>query len=155
MLRTALAALFLAAALSSAMAAEPTISVTDAWARATPQGAKTGAAYVTITNKGDADTLLGASTLVAGEAQLHTTTTDNGVMKMRPLKSLGLKPGASVALKPGGMHIMLMDLKQPLQEGESFPLALDFQKAGRIETVVKVQKIGAMTGTSMQGMDMK
>jgi periplasmic copper chaperone A len=158
MIRPILAALVLAAAFAaSAMAADSTVAVTNSWARATPPGAKTAAAYVTLTNKGAApDQLLSASTPVAGEAMLHITINDHGVMKMRPIKSIDLKPGKSVTFKPGGMHIMLMDLKQPLKEGDSFPLALTFAKAGRIETVVKVAKAGAMSGGSdMQGMDMK
>lgn len=149
--------LLLAAWATAAWAAEPPIAITNAWARATPAGAKTGAAYVTVTNKGDApDKLLGASTPVAGETQLHTTLNENGVMKMRPLKSIDLKPGASVTLKPGGMHLMLMELRQPLKAGDSFPLALDFEKAGKVETVVKVEKAGSMGDMgSMPGMDMK
>lgn len=156
MIRIVFAALLFAAAIGSAAAADSTVAVTDAWARATPEGAKTGAAYVTLANHGDAaDKLLGFSTPVAGMAQLHTTINDNGVMKMRPLKELDLKPGGSVTLKPGGMHVMLMELKQPLKEGDRFPLALTFEKAGRIETVVTVRKAGAMSDMSMPGMDMK
>ena len=157
-----LAAAF-AASLALGAAAEPSsIAVTDAWARATPPGAKTGAAYVTVTNKGtEADKLLSAATPVAGEAQLHTTLTENGVMKMRPVSAIDLKPGASVTLKPGGMHLMLMDMKQPLKEGESFPLSLTFEKAGTVEANVTVRKVGAMSGMSgmdrgdMPGMNMK
>jgi len=96
---------------------------------------------------------------VAGEAQLHTTITDNGVMKMRPVSAIDLKPGASVTLKPGGMHVMLMDLKQPLKNGDSFPIALTFEKAGKVNATVKVQKAGAMSGGmdmgDMPGMNMK
>ncbi len=65
-------------------------------------------------------------------------------MKMRPVAGLDLKPGASLTLKPGGYHLMLMELKQPLKEGDHFPLVLDFAKAGRVETEVKVEKAGAM-----------
>lgn len=154
MIRILFAAFLTAALATAAAAADPTIAVTNAWARATPEGAKTGAVYVTLTNKGAVpDKLLSATTPVAGMAQLHITITDNGVMKMRPVAALDLKPGASVTLKPGGMHLMLMDLKQPLKEGDKFPVALDFEKAGRLETIVKVTKAGAMS--SMQGMDMK
>ena len=155
-----LAAAFASAIALGAVAAEPSaIVVTDAWARATPPGAKTGAAYVTVTNKGtEPDKLLSASTPVAGEAQLHTTITENGVMKMRPVSAVDLKPGASVTLKPGGMHLMLMDMKQPLKEGARFPLSLTFAKAGIVEADVKVRKVGAMTGmdtSDMPGMNMK
>ena len=134
--------------------------MTDAWARATPPGAKTGAAYVTVTNTGkEADRLLSVSTPVAGMAQLHTTINDNGVLKMRPIAAIDVKPGASVTLKPGGYHLMLMQLTQPLKQGETFPLVLTFAKAGKVETEVKVQKAGAMSDmgsmTDMPGMNTK
>jgi hypothetical protein len=153
MTRIFLIAVTLAAALTTAAQAQSSgIVISDAWARATPPGAKTGAAYVTVTNKGkEADKLLSAATPVAGKAQLHTTITDNGVMKMRPVSAIDLKPGASVTLKPGGMHLMLMNLKQPLKDGDSFPIAFTFEKAGKIDVTVKVQKAGAMSGGMNMG----
>jgi periplasmic copper chaperone A len=161
MFRTILVAAMLAAGFAFGAAAQQspsTIAVTNVWARATPPGAKTGAVYVTVKNSGKAaDKLVSISTPVAGEAQLHTTTTEKGVMKMRPLTAIDVKPGASVTLKPGGMHVMLMDLKQPLKEGTSFPVVLDFEKAGRVETMAKVQKVGAsaMETDNKPGMNMK
>ncbi|HEX6842202.1 MAG TPA: copper chaperone PCu(A)C [Stellaceae bacterium] len=121
------------------------IAVTDVWARATPGGAKTGAVYLTLVNHGvEGDRLLGVATPVAAEAQLHTETTENGIMKMRRLTEVEVKPGAATVLKPGASHVMLVGLKQPLKEGESFPLMLDFAKAGKEEVQVKVAKVGAM-----------
>jgi copper(I)-binding protein len=132
--------------------AKPSIAVTDAWARAMPPGAKTGAAYVTLANKGSADDkLVSVSTPVAAEAQLHTTINDNGVMKMRPVSAIDVKPGATVTLKPGGLHLMLMGVKQPLTEGQSFPMTLTFAKAGKVETTVAVKKVGAMGTMEMHG----
>jgi periplasmic copper chaperone A len=155
MMRMILAAAFAVAFAVQALAQQSPISVTNAWARATPPGAKTGAAYVTVTNSGTApDRLLSVSTPAAGVAQLHTTINDNGVMKMRPVAGLDLKPGASLTLKPGGYHLMLMELKQPLKEGDHFSLVLDFAKAGRVETEVKVEKAGAMGDMGNMG-DMK
>jgi periplasmic copper chaperone A len=137
----------------SATAQQSGITVSDAWARAMPPGAKAGAAYVTVTNNGTApDRLVGASTPVAGKAQLHTMTDDNGVMKMRPVDAIELKPGASVTLKPGGYHVMLFDVKQPLSAGQSFPLTLTFEKAGPVETKVTVAKAGAMAPSAMGDM---
>ncbi len=137
---------------AAAQGTKPAIEVTDAWARAMPPGARTGAVYVTLANKGTSDDqLVGASTPVAAKAQLHTTITDNGVMKMRPLAKLDVKPGASVTFKPGGMHVMLLGVSKRLAEGQSFPLTLDFAKAGKIETTVRVEKVGAMTGMEMGG----
>jgi periplasmic copper chaperone A len=132
-----------------------TIDVSHAWARAMPAGAKTGAAYLTIKNSGkEGDRLVGVSSPVAGMAQLHTEINDNGVMKMRPLSGIDLKPGSTTVLKPGGMHIMLMDLKQPLKQGQSFPLTLDFAKSGKKEVQVSVAKPGA-PGGEMGRMDMQ
>jgi len=160
MRRIVLAVAFLAAFAPPVLAQQSSIAVTDAWARATPPGAKTGAAYVTVTNKGtETDKLLSVSTPVAGMAQLHTTINDNGVMKMRPVKSIDVKPGKPLTLKPGGYHLMLMDLKQPLKQGDTFPITLTFAKAGEIHTEVKVQKVGAMgdmgSMQDMPGMNMK
>lgn len=155
MLMLAVAALaFIAPAV--AQTASAPIVVSDAWARATPNGAKTGAAYVTVANHGaGADRLVSVSTPVADMAQLHTMINDNGVMKMRPVAGIEVKPGAQIALKPGGYHVMLMGLKQPLAEGQSFPLTLTFEKAGAVETTVKIAKAGAMSGGDMGGMNMK
>jgi hypothetical protein len=152
-----LAAAFAVALAAPALAQSPAIAVSHVWARATPPGAQAGVVYFTVTNRGAAaDQLLAASTPVAGKAQLHTTITDNGVMKMRPIKDIDVKPGATVTLKPGGMHLMLTELKGPLKQGQSFPLSLTFAKAGRLDTTVTVEKIGAMGGMQdMPGMNMK
>jgi periplasmic copper chaperone A len=121
------------------------ITVADAWARATPGGAKTAVVYLTLVNHGpEADRLISLATPVADQAQLHVESLENGVMKMRPLAELDVKPGATAVLKPGASHVMLVGLKQPLKEGETFPLALDFARAGRQQVQVKVAKIGAM-----------
>jgi periplasmic copper chaperone A len=151
MLRRSILVLALFAGLAGTAAAQTSsIEIKEAWARATPQGAQTGAAYVTMLNKGAAgDRLVSVSTPVAGEAQLHNTVDDNGVMKMRPVAGLDLKPGDTVALKPGGYHIMLMKLKGPLTEGQSFPLTLTFEKAGPVVATVTIAKAGAMTGMDM------
>jgi periplasmic copper chaperone A len=144
-----LVALILAVGLVPAASAETPaasgIAVTDAWARATPGGARTGAVYLTLVNHdADGNRLVGVATPVADEAQLHVESVENGIMKMRPLAGVEVKPGATTVLKPGASHIMLMGLKQPLKEGESFPLTLDFAKGGKREVQVKVAKIGAM-----------
>jgi hypothetical protein len=144
-----LVALIVAAGLIWTASAEtPTssgIAVADAWARATPGGAKTGAVYLTLVNHGaKGDKLVGVATPVADQAQLHVESVENGIMKMRPLAEVEVKPGATTVLKPGASHVMLVGLKQPLKEGESFPLTLDFAKAGKQEVQVEVAKVGAM-----------
>jgi hypothetical protein len=130
-------------AVASAALAQPAqLEVKDAWAGATPGKAENGVAYVTITSP-TADRLVSASTPVAKQAELHTMSMQGMVMKMRPIAGLDIPAGQPVSLKPGGEHIMLMGLKQPLRERESFPLTLDFEKAGPRTVTVTVEKVGA------------
>ncbi len=120
------------------------ITVQSIWARATPPGAKTAAVYLTLANNGTTDDkLVAASTPIAGMAGLHTEIMDNGVMKMRPLKSVDVKPGGTATLKPGGRHIMLMGLKQALKQGDHFPITLTFEHAPPLTVQVEVAKVGA------------
>ena len=130
------------AALAQTDAPEGQIQVKDAWARATPGKAENGAAYLTIVSPA-ADRLTEVSTPVANKAELHNMTTEGGVMKMRSLSALDVTPGEPATLKPGGTHIMLMGLNRPLTAGETFPLTLSFEKAGKREVAVAVEKVGA------------
>ena len=118
------------------------VAVTQAWARATPGKSTIGAAYATLTASAG-DRLIAAATPVAGAAQLHQHTMENGVMKMRQVDAVPLPAGQAVTLSPGGYHIMLMDLKAPLVAGQSFPMTLTFEKAGTVETSVMVGGVGA------------
>jgi hypothetical protein len=128
----------------SAMAQTGQPKIENAWARATPGKAENGAAYLTIVSPVP-DKLTGVSTPDAKAAELHEMTMEGGVMKMRPLANgVDLPAGKPVTLKPGGMHIMLMGLKQPLKKGESFPMTLTFEKAGTREVQVAVEGPGAM-----------
>ena len=130
------------------------LQVTNAWARATPGGAQTAATYVTILSP-TGDRLTAAATPAAQKAELHSMTMDGNVMKMRDIDGIDLPAGQAVTLKPGGYHIMLTGLAQPLTAGETFPLTLTFDKAGTREVTVTVQKVGSMgPGTAMPGMDM-
>jgi copper(I)-binding protein len=135
----ALGAALLASLAGIAQAQTPTISVENAWARPTVPAVKTGAVYVTILDHGAPDRLVAVSTPVAGEAQLHETIKDGSVMKMRPVDGLAIPRDQPVAFAPGGYHIMLTNLKQPLTAGAHFPLSLKFQNAGTVETMVTVQ----------------
>ena len=130
-------------ATASAALAQPTqLELDNAWARATPGKAENGAAYVTITSP-TADRLVSASTPAAKKAELHTMSMQGMVMKMRPISGLDIPADQPVSLKPGGEHIMLTGLNQPLREGQSFPLSLDFEKAGPCTVTVTVEKAGA------------
>jgi copper(I)-binding protein len=145
---TFILALFLALILGGQSRAQTpgatTVAVEQPWARATPAGAKTGAAYATLINNGSsADSLLGATTPIAEKVQFHKETEDNGISRMRELRTVGLGPQQKVVFKPGDMHIMLVGLKQPLKQGETFPLTLNFEKAGKIDVKVSVAGVGA------------
>jgi periplasmic copper chaperone A len=133
--------------------------VTQAWSRATPKGAKTGAGYLTIENKGSTpDRLIGGSADVAGKVEIHEMAMSNGVMKMRPLeKGVVIEPGKTVKLAPGGYHVMLMDLKSPLKQGEKLPITLEFEKAGKVTVSFDVEGVGAQgpDGASDGKTDMK
>ena len=137
----------------AAMAQAGQIDVKDAWARATPGKAENGAAYLTIVSP-TADRLVSVSSPAAKKAGLHTMTMDGGVMKMRPLVGVDVPANEPVTLKPGGMHIMLQGLNEPLQAGKSFLLTLTFEKAGQREVEVAVEKPGAMGPEGHAGMQM-
>jgi copper(I)-binding protein len=135
---------------SASMADSSNITIQRAWARATPNGATVGVVYMTLVNKGMADDrLLSAMTPIAQKVQFHSATNENGVMQMRELSSITIHPGSLVSLKPGAMHMMMIGLKQALKEGQTFPLALDFEKAGQIDVTVLIESIGAMTPNGM------
>jgi copper(I)-binding protein len=121
------------------------IVITQAWARATPGGAKIGGGYLTIENKGSApDRLIGGSADIAGKVEVHEMAMKNGVMTMRPLDNgLTIEPGKTVKLAPGGYHLMMFDLKSPLKQGDKLPLTLDFEKAGKVKLSLDVEGVGA------------
>ena len=129
-------------AASTALAQPSQLEVNNAWAGATPGKSENGAAYVTI-HSPTADRLVSAASPAAKKAELHTMSMQGMVMKMRPLAGLDIPAGQPVALKPGGEHIMLLGLHQPLREGQSFPLTLNFEKAGSRTVTVTVEKAGA------------
>jgi periplasmic copper chaperone A len=137
-------AYFLAPALAQEVKAGDLV-ITQAWSRATPGGAKVAGGYLTIQNKGSAaDRLIGGAADVADKVQVHEMATTNGVMTMRPLdKGLSIEPGKTVKLAPGGYHLMLLDLKSPLKQGDKVPVTLEFEKAGKVKLSLDVQGVGA------------
>jgi copper(I)-binding protein len=132
---------------SAAVAQTNQLEVNNAWARATPGKAENGAAYVTIASP-TADRLVSVSTPVANKAELHTMEMKGMVMEMRPVAGVDIPGGRPVSLKPGGEHIMLLGLNQPLREGQTFPLTLNFEKAGPRAVTVTVEKPGAAGPTA-------
>jgi len=116
------------------------LSIGHPYARSTPPGAKAGGAYLSIDNKGKAaDSLLSASSPRAGSVELHTMSMDGNVMRMRQIPAIEVAPGAGVKLAPGGLHIMLQELKQPLKKGEKFPMTLVFERAGEVKVDIVVE----------------
>jgi copper(I)-binding protein len=120
------------------------LTVTGPWTRATPRGAKVAGGYMKITNAGNApDRLLGGTGALVGRVEVHEMSITDGIMRMRPLMNgLEIKPGESVELSPGGYHLMLMDLKQQLREGDTLSATLRFEKAGTVEVNFRVGGIG-------------
>lgn len=147
-LPTALAAILVCAA-TGALAhgyKSGTVEIDHPWSRATAPGAPNGAAYFVLTNLGkDDDRLTAASSPVAEKVELHTHIADNGVMKMRPVNAIEVSPGSPTTLAPGGLHVMLLGLKQPLVKGKAFPLTLVFEKGGPVTVQVEVQGPGETT----------
>jgi len=146
--RFPLAAAALALSCGTALAQDYTagpLKIEQPWTRATPAGAKVAGGYVALTNTGSAaDRLLGGSSEIAGKVEIHEMSMNNGVMTMRGLpEGVELKPGAKVEMKPGGYHIMFMDLKRQLKEGEKVKGTLTFEKAGAVPVEFSVQSVGA------------
>jgi hypothetical protein len=131
--------------------------ISQPWARATPGGAKTGGGFLTIENKGSTpDKLVGVSADVAGKVEVHEMAMDGGVMKMRPVEGgLTIDPGKTVKLAPGGLHLMMMDLKSPLKQGDKLPVTLQFEKAGKVAVTLDVQAIGTPGPSGNMGGGMK
>ncbi len=121
------------------------IHITQPWARATPKGASSGAAYMTITNNGKApDRVTCVSSDASAQCQIHTMTMDNSVMKMRPVEGgLEIKPGETLMLKPSSFHVMLVNLKHPLEKGDTVEATLQFEKAGTVKVEFPVAAMGA------------
>jgi copper(I)-binding protein len=121
------------------------ILITQPWARATPKGAASGVAYMTVTNNGKTpDRLTCVSSDASVQCQIHTMTMENGVMMMRPVEGgLEIKPGETVTLKPGGFHVMLVNLKHPLEQGNTVKATLKFENAGTVDVEYPIAAIGA------------
>ena len=139
------------------------LKISAPWARATPKGASVGGGYLTITNTGNETYhLIGGSTPVSKKFEVHEMTMENGVMKMRPVKGgIEIKPGETVTLKPGGYHVMFVQLNRQLTKGEHFKATLDFAKAGKVDVDFTVEGLAAtnaggdMDHGGMGGMQMK
>jgi copper(I)-binding protein len=140
---------FVSGAASAHDYALKSLRIDHPFARATPPGAKAGGVFVTVENTGTRpDRLLSVSTPMAGVAELHEMSIDAGVMRMRGVAALEVRPGEKLQLKPGGYHVMLSELRQPLKVGDRFPLTLTFQNAGTVEVSVWVEAMSAGASTA-------
>lgn len=131
------------------------IEIGHPWSRATPPGAPVAGGYLKLTNTGsEPDTLVAATLEAAGRVEIHEMAVVDGVMKMRPLADgIALAPGATVELKPGGYHIMFMNLKRGLVKGDKVKGTLEFRKAGKVEVEYAVEALtaGANAGGEHSG----
>ncbi len=113
---------------SSALGASDTLIISDAWVRATPPGKMMTAGYASLENVSkDVITITGVSAEVAGHTSLHETRIERDRSTMRPVAKLSIKAGERVSLKPGGLHIMLMKLSEPLTDGQSIDICLELE----------------------------
>lgn len=146
---------FTCAALASCLLSQPLragdvvsghLVISQAWSRATPNGAKVAGGYLTIENRGTApDRLLSGSTELAKRLEIHEMAVNDGVMTMRPVvDGLIIAPGSNVKFAPGGYHLMFVGLNAPLRQGEQVPVTLTFERAGAIKVVFDVQAVGAL-----------
>ncbi len=124
------------------------LSIKDAWSRATPPKAKGAGAFVTITNTGNEDArLVSAASSYAKRTEIHEMAVNDGVMKMRKMENGVVIPaGETLELKPGSYHVMFMGLKQPFKMGEKLNVTLEFEKAGPVDVTFDVMKMGAKSG---------
>jgi hypothetical protein len=112
------------------------------WVRATVPGAQVAGGYLVIRNQGAAvDRLVSASSPMAAKVELHVHINDNGVMKMREVRGYDVPAKGSFELKPGGAHLMFMDIRRPFKEGEKVPVKLKFEKAGEVSTEFHVGRL--------------
>ena len=123
--------------LAFAQAPSAMVEVKDAWVRSTVPGQKGTGAFMKITAK-DGVRLVGVSSPAAGVGEVHEMKMEGDIMKMRALSSLDLPAGKAIELKPGGYHIMLMDLKQPMVKDSKVPLTLLFKDAKGVESKLEL-----------------
>ena len=120
------------------------IEVRHPWSRATPSGAQVGVGYMEIRNKGtQPDRLVEASTPAAKRVEMHITQRDGDVMRMRQVKDFEIPARERITLRPGGSHLMLVDIVQPLKKGERFTMRLRFERAGEMDIELEVQEQGS------------
>ena len=127
------------------------LEIEKPWARATAPGAAVGGGYLVIRNKGaGGDRLVGVSSPVSARVEIHEMAMEKDTMRMREVKGVDVPAKKSVEFKPGGYHLMLIELKAPLKQGDKVPVTLRFEKAGEVKTELVVESLAAGIGHSMQ-----
>jgi hypothetical protein len=119
------------------------VAIENPWARATAPGARIAAGYLVVKNSGAADRLVGASSPAAARVELHVHVNEGGVMKMREASGYDIPANGTFELRPGGAHLMFVDIRRPFVEGERIPVTLKFEKAGEIRAEFHVGRLGA------------
>jgi periplasmic copper chaperone A len=130
------------------------VQVVKAWTRATPPGASVAAGYLLLKNNAaSADRLISVSSAAAARVETHVTVRDGSISRMREVKGYDIPAGGSLELKPGGAHLMFVDVKAPFRQGDKIAATLRFQRAGEVKAEFQVEGMGAM-GTEHSGMKM-
>lgn len=137
-----------AAAKAAPKAAATAPVITDVWISESPPVAKNNAAFITITNGSRRDALTGVETPASEAAELHQMSMAGGLMRMQRLPLINLAPGQVLKFGPGGRHIMLINMKQPLKAGDKVPLTLKFRQAGNITVEAEVRALQVDDGAA-------
>jgi copper(I)-binding protein len=120
------------------------IKIENGWSRATPPGAKIAAGYLTIRNASKTpDKLVAAASPAAEKVETHVTVKEGDIFRMREVKGYDIPAGGALELKPGGSHLMLVNVRAPLKEGDKVPLTLRFEHAGEVKTELTVGRLTA------------
>lgn len=135
--------------LLAALPAFAQVTVSEAWVRGTVAAQKATGAFMTLTSKQDSR-LVGASSPAAGVVEVHEMKMVGDVMRMRQIDGLALPAGQPVQLSPGGYHLMMMQLKQPLADGQKIPLTLEFEDAHKVRSKVVVDAVVKPLGSAHQ-----
>ena len=149
------ALLLCALAIGAIAPAQAQVQVTEPWVRSTVAGQTVAGAFMKLESP-VAESLVGASSPAAAKVELHRTIMEGTVAKMRPVERIDLVPGKPVELKPGGYHIMLVDIAKPLAKGDTVPLRLEFERPGKpTETVEVKATVRDVMAPMRSHMDMK
>jgi periplasmic copper chaperone A len=138
------AVLFMSLLLLAALPARAQVEVEKPWSRATAPGAKVAAGYMVLRNRSAApDRLVGATSPAARKVETHATERDGTILRMREVKGYEVPAGGTFELKPGGSHLMFVDVRQPFKEGDRIPVTLRFERAGEKKVEFHVGPLGS------------